>query len=215
MMVEQSTHILNTERVKRCNIWMYYDFQTNWEIFYELWSTEEVQDILEKDMYIWCDREADFVRKNGRLVKPTWVRGDDLWNYSKTDFHDTRITARIKKHIEAKEEFLCEVYGDCEEEDFSIACIQLYDQFEPQKGSLEAQIMIQGANYLVNTLYYIADKLFPNHCVQIISDSQECIVVVPELGILFDFIRCFLSEEHFKFSDLENFHVAKSNRKNS
>ncbi len=59
--------------------WKYYDFTNNWDDFYKVWTSEEVQDALEEQMENWCLNEAYDISEG---VKPTWKRCDDLWRYS-------------------------------------------------------------------------------------------------------------------------------------
>ena len=68
--------------------WRYYDFDANWDKVYEVWQGDAVQGVLAPDMEEWCEEEVYLDRdEDGRLHKPTWHRGDSLWQYSWSDYH--------------------------------------------------------------------------------------------------------------------------------
>lgn len=197
---------MDSEVSSHTHEWKFFDFEGNWNRFWEIWQSDEIQEILRPDMQRWCDQEAYYDRlPNGRLVKPTWKAKDDLWRYSKTDFHSQRILDKVNYHVEsdnciakfidAKRRFgMTYASEDLQNEAFwSICGNALEEMFEPKKGSWEAQILIMGANFLTSALKYTAIRMFPEEQVKTIyiKNSKGTTVILPRLKIIFDLVRAF------------------------
>ena len=60
--------------------WRFYDFDANWDKVYKVWQGDAVQDALEPEMEAWYEQHAYFDQdEDGNLHRPTWNRGDSLW----------------------------------------------------------------------------------------------------------------------------------------
>ncbi len=187
----------------------FYDFDKNWKCFYEVWTSDEVQDVLESHMQNWCKHEAYYVHTHNGMEKPTWKRCDDLWRYSRTDFHSQRILDKINEHVRADR--CVEKYVDAmkrfgirftspelsHEAFWNVAGDHLEESFEPEPHSLEANVLFGGANFMVEALEVAAQKLFPSCDIDRIEDaeSQNKIVIINE-DIIFDFIRFYFKGDH-------------------
>ncbi|KAL0489355.1 elongation factor Ts [Acrasis kona] len=187
--------------------WKYYDFEKNWDTFYNVWQSKKAQDILEKQMKVWCKEEAYY--NNGE--KPVWKRGDDLWRYSRTDYHMTRIDERVEAEMEELGVVMNYDDDNFDEEKYKALENELYDKHKPQKGTYEAQILVMGANYLISTLFYCAGVMFPNCKIEVRSGDGGEVVVLPDKHLVFDFVRLW-REGPSNPSDFEGWKVLKRNK---
>lgn len=159
--------------------WTFYDFDKNWTTFYKIWQTDEIQEILKKDMDNWCIYEAFYKHQSdGTMVKPIWSKGEPLWHLSRTDYHATKIWNISNKRIEnermitnyekrmieicpskytkmSKDEINIEFYDICSE--------KINDECSPKPHTLESLILVMGKNYISDALFACAEKLFPNN----------------------------------------------------
>lgn len=183
----------------------FYDFEKNWDEFYKVWISDEVQDVLEPDMQEWCEKEAYFEHTESGLQKPTWKRCDDLWRYSRTDFHCQRNLDKCNEYVETsgcveKYEQAMSRFGfkfsdkQCLHEAFwNVTGDHLYKMFEPKPGSLEANILFCGANYLAGALEIAARQLFPD-CDNFMIQFDENLVIA-DGNLIFDFVRFYFRDE--------------------
>lgn len=184
----------------------FYDFNKNWDEFYKVWTSDEVQDVLEVDMQNWCEEQAYFEHTESGLKKPTWKRCDDLWRYSRTDFHFQRnldncneyveTSGCVKKYEQAMSRFGIKFSDEtCAHEAFwNVAGDELAKMFEPKPGSLEANVLFCGANYLVGAMEAAAQQLFPEGLNTMRSTGENDLVIANE-HLIFDFVRFYLQDE--------------------
>lgn len=183
----------------------FYDFDKNWDEFYKVWTSDEVQDVLQVDMQNWCEHEAYFEHTESGLKKPTWKRCDDLWRYSRTDYHCQRNLDKCNEYVQTsgcveKYEAAMSRFGikssdkACAYEAFwNVAGDELHEMFEPKPGSLEANILFYGANYLAGALEVAAHKMFPNSFNMLLEHEND--MVIADDNLIFDFVRFYLQDE--------------------
>lgn len=184
----------------------FYDFEKHWDEFYKVWISDEVQDVLECDMQEWCQEEAYYEHTESGLQKPVWKRCDDLWRYSKTDHHSQRNLDKCNAYVESegcvdKYEQAMSRFGirfsdkACACEAFwNVAGDHLTEMFEPKPGSLEANVLFCGANYLAVAMKVAAKQLFPDSLISIISTDEGRLVIV-DGNLIFDFVRFYLRDD--------------------
>ena len=198
--------------------WSYYDFTNNWERFYEVWTLPPVQESLAEAMERWCETEAYFELDGKR---PLWQPKKDLWRYSRTDYHFSRMLKNADDYVSKHR--LVERYRESvrragragysqkqAEEDFYTdgAFDMIVDDCEPEPGSQEANILMMGANYLSDAMLAAAEITFPDPTDQAYifvgeypsrgEDShynQVEVVLIPSKKIVFDFNRQYLYTE--------------------
>lgn len=183
--------------------WQYYDFINNWDLVRKVWLSEHVQDFLQPHMISWCEHEAYF---NSDGKKPQWKRKDDLWTYSRTDFHDSRINDAAEDFVEknnmrikykkAVENFVGREFlisnQELEDDYFDRAMEAIYEDFKPKPGSIIANILQMGCDYIVEPLFETAKILFPDDEIMIVLDNDDFgLVINPDKKIIFDWIRDF------------------------
>ena len=181
--------------------WQYYDFTNNWDYFYNIWISDEVQDVLEPHMDVWCKEEAYFISEG---VKPTWKRKDDLWTYGRTDYFATRIDEKADAYIEKykiKSVFKKQMANvgikykteDLLYEAFFETCYEeISKMFEPIPHSQEANVLMMGANYLTAALCEAARIIYPNEYVEEYeNENGDDLVIIPNIKVIFDFHRHF------------------------
>lgn len=179
--------------------WRYYDFDTNWDEFWRVWNSDEVQDVLEHSMDAWCENEAP--------IGSSWKRGDSLWRLSRTDYWDTCIRQAVEAKIE--DDRMLESYRKMmRAKGWPCAGLpmtlwkSLYDELSPKHGTLASLILVGGKNYVSEALYAAAESLFPGHTVHYFgSDCQaqddEILIVDPggSHGIVFDLYGYYFQKE--------------------
>ena len=107
--------------------WRYYDFDANWDKVYKVWQGDAVQDALEPDMKQWCEEYAYFnVDEEGRQRKPTWHRGDSLWQYSVSDYHSER-SLEAADRLMASENVAERLLADARRRKLDITLDELYE----------------------------------------------------------------------------------------
>lgn len=181
--------------------WKFYDFDKNWDVFYKVWQTDEIQDILKKDMDNWC------IYEYGTVVKPTWSKGEPLWHLARTDYHDTQIWKRIEERI--KNERMVYYYkrtmdnifpskykkmtlDQIKTEFYDICSEKIYEECSPKPHTIDSLVLVMGKNYISNALYACAEKLFPYNEVIFYNgngtngDSDE--IYIREPKIVFDLL---------------------------
>lgn len=185
-------------------LWRFYDFDIHWGEFYKVWSSDAVQDILAPSMVRWCEHEAYFVRDSSKL---RWKGGADLWRYSRTDFHHERIMNATIAHVDQHR--LIQRFGDAltragtPHVSGEVALVYRFvssgafetvkQQFLPPPGSLEAQVLVKGANYLVDAQAAAVLDLFPDSRVCVIGDEDQLeVAVVENHHLIVDFTRFFM-----------------------
>ena len=159
--------------------WRFYDFQANWDEFYNVWMSDPVQVVLEPHMQEWCTHEAYYDHTSCGLVKPTWHRCRDLWTYSRTDYHCQKIIDRVNEYVDKNECFSRYLQAqrrfgiELQQDDngyqaFWNTCNEhIHALCEPAPGSLEANFLCGGANYLAPALKAAAQVMFPDCDVEI------------------------------------------------
>lgn len=182
--------------------WSYYNFDANWDKFYEVWKDPKTQNILEKDMKVWCKHEAYF-DSDGK--KPKWNKGSPLWNLSRTDYHSTKMLDKANEKNDREQ--IVETYRKqmeiktgkkIDDDEFDEMCIELFEkleeEFEPKPGTIDSLILVMGKNYLTRTLKYCAKQLFPNDNVKVIKDSDNSdMILVLNQRIVFDLLNYYFS----------------------
>ena len=189
--------------------WQYYDFTNNWEEFYKVWISEEVQDKLAEQMEYWCIHEAYYVSEG---KKPTWKRYDDLWSYSRTDYHSTRMIDKANDYVHNNnliQKFKVSManagikYKNSEllsEAFFSVCFNEIERMFEPKPKSQEANILIMGANYLCEPLRVAAEIMFPLDQILVVeNENGDDLTIIGNKKIIFDFNRQY----HYNNGDEE------------
>lgn len=183
----------------------FYDFEKNWDEFYKVWTSDEVQDVLEPDMQAWCEHEAYFEHTEDGMKKPTWKRCDDLWRYSKTDFHAQRNLDKCNEYVQTsgcveKYEQAMSRSGikfsdkvQAYEAFWNVAGDELYKMFQPKPGSLEANILFSGANYLAGAMEVAAQKMFPDGFNILLEHEND--MVIANDNLIFDFVRFYFQDE--------------------
>jgi len=190
--------------------WTFYDFDKNWDAFYKVWKTDEVQTILKKDMDNWCINEAFYEHKaDGTMVKPTWSKGEPLWHLSRTDYHDIQISKRADEHIEkdrmvyhykkTMENIFQTKYTKMLEDDlyeeFSLICYEkIYEECSPKLHTIDSLILFMGRNFISHALLACAEKLFPNNDVVFYSGKSKNPndeIYICEQKIVFDLLNFY------------------------
>ena len=164
--------------------WKYYDFDANWDKVYKAWQGDAVQDVLEPDMMEWCEERACYDRDEaGQLQKPTWHRGDSLWQYSITDYHAERSMEAANKLMESENvgaNLLAAVRRGgvdithdqlCGRDDATELWNRAFDECErrclPKRGTLESMILWAGEEFLEDAHLVCACELFPEEQVAV------------------------------------------------
>jgi len=84
--------------------WSFYDFDKNWDEFYRVWQTDEVQHVLEKEINFFCVTCPSFINVHSGLddeLKPRiWERGDPLWHLEDSNYHEDRIIRKVYKKMD-------------------------------------------------------------------------------------------------------------------
>jgi hypothetical protein len=190
--------------------WTFYDFDKNWDEFYKVWKTDDVQNILKKDMDNWCINEASYTyMDDGTLIESTWSKGKPLWHLSRTNYHYTHVCNvvedRIKKermvyHYKKSMEqvfpskYIKMSYGDLYEEFSSICFENIINECSPKPHTIESLILVMGKNYISGALHACALKLFPDNKVIFYngngknSDTDNDEIYILEKKIVFDLL---------------------------
>ena len=190
--------------------WTFYDFDKNWDAFYKVWKTDDVQTILKKDMDNWCINEAFYEHKaDGTMVKPTWSKGEPLWHLSRTDYHATKISDIVSERIKNErmvyhykktmEQIFPKKYHKISNYDlhseFSINFFsKIYEECSPKPHTIDSLILFMGKNYISDALHECALKLFSNDEVNFYhgngnrgkKDNDE--IYIREQKIVFDLL---------------------------
>jgi hypothetical protein len=167
--------------------WKFYDFDANWEEFIKIWNSDDVQDILERDMNNWCTEELH--------SRQTYERGDPLWTFSKTDYWFTKLNdaawEEVHKYnmIETFHKRMKQLYGKNYTDDKDLVFEHfdetwhnaIMEQYAPKPDTLESMIMIMGKNYLSDTFNKVA-KIIYN---QSDYDSDEEVYGTPTDNIIY------------------------------
>ena len=168
--------------------WRHYDFDANWDKVYKVWQGDAVQDVLAPDMEEWCEEEAYFDRdEDGHLHKPTWHRGDSLWQYSRSNYHAERSMEAANTLMES-ENVAERLLADVRRGGLDISLDELYEteiwnktteeyenRCQPRTGALEALILCGGEQFVENAQYVLARKLFPEEQIAVAtSPGSHC-----------------------------------------
>ena len=181
------------------NQWVYYDFHNHWDEFYDIWKTDKVQTILQKELAKFCDFPDDVYWKN-------WKKGDSIWELSDDNYWPDRITRMTKEHIKTQGlvdkyrkhmESLGKTYAS-EKEWYNAFSDEYFEdlskQFTPKPGTMESLICTGGEQYISFPLYAVCCSLFPDDLVLHIVDRHSYYgytVLVPGKGIIFDLYNFF------------------------
>lgn len=76
---------------------------------------------------------------------------------------------------------------------WNVAGDELYKMFEPKPGSLEANILFSGANYLAGAMEVAAQKMFPNGFNMLLQHNDD--MVIANDSLIFDFVRFYFQKE--------------------
>jgi hypothetical protein len=170
-----------------------------WDEFYKVWISDEVQDELAVHMENWCLNEAYYVSDG---IKPTWNPRDDLWKYSRTDYHSQRMLDKANDYIDKNnsikkfkismanlgikypnDEVLSEAF-------FMIGFNEIENMFEPEPKTQEANILMMGANYLAEPLRVCAEIMFPEDQILVVeNENGDDLTIIGNKKIIFDFNR--------------------------
>lgn len=183
--------------------WRYYDFDANWTQFYDLWISDPVQEVLKPSMIRWCETQAYF-KSDG--TKPQWQPKSDLWTYSRTDYHSQRMLDKANEHVQ--NHHLIKKFGESLARagtpvrdpellgDYFLRCggfDEIEQRFAPPAKSLEANVLMMGANFLAEAQAFAGEIMFPGKDTEVWADDacENEIAVVPEAKIILDFQRCY------------------------
>jgi len=194
--------------------WVYFDFQANWQRFLEIWKSEEIQALLDKEMVVWCKKEAYFLHdEKGKKYKPKWEK-QPLWSLGKTDHWDTIITEKInnlpksefekyKENLRSQGKVVEEPEDEFDENPvFDDYFDEKYEEFSPKPDTIESFIMVMGKNYLSSPLKATACVFFGEKDVLMCEGERGGdLVLVPEERIIFDLFDYYFEnfdkhEEH-------------------
>jgi hypothetical protein len=183
--------------------WKYFDFDANWEKFLEVWNHDTVQEVLAEQMDGWCEYDAP--REDGKPM--VYKRGDQLWEFSCTDYWPERIFHRCDKdrtemydafnkrmrqlhprmfmqnnkfNNEAAGEYMEECGFSHEVEDI------LYEKHKPKNNSLESFIMMRGKNYISHALFEASKILFYPEAEMVQDLDGHDLILIPDMKIVFD-----------------------------
>ncbi len=157
--------------------------------------------VLEPHINSWCLHEPYNHHTESGMHKPTWRRRDDLWTYSRTDIHCSRIMARAEEKV--KQERCVQKYRDAQtrfgikfssdERLFEAFCNQADPHIVDMCNQSPEALLFMGANYLVSPLTKAALDMFPGCCVGRLLDDESNEIVVIDNHTKFDFVRFFLT----------------------
>lgn len=192
--------------------WKNYDFcdPECWQIFCNIWNSEEVQAELDMWMTHWCIHE-----KHGFI----WKRGDPIWKFSRTRYWQKQISALAEKEVDTipdpfemyrklmKNKGFPVFAKNWEEIEYTDLGNELYfmwnnkveeieKKYEPEPNSLESIMLIKGKNYLSWVFKKVANILFPNCTVFILNvdrAKQNNRVFIKEMKLMFDPYDSFFS----------------------
>ena len=157
--------------------WRYYNFDANWDKVYEVWQGDAVQDVLQLQMEEYLRRDLPTRDEDGQQRRPTWHRGDSLWQYSaswyphgermmeaanilfKNENVSGQLLAVLKRHgldFTGREDQLYESAV------FSRAWEECQRRCAPKRGSLESMILFAGNDILEDVHFVLATQLFPD-----------------------------------------------------
>ena len=181
--------------------WKYYDFDTNWKEFYEIWQTDNIQEILKSDMDDWCQTHAYFVNGNER---PTWNKGEPLWHLSRTDYHYSKMMDQANDKVEKDHIFqtykkrMGEITGrkfdDFDDDDIYNRCFdEIMEEFKPKRHTIDSLILVHGKNYISNALFESAQLLFPDDDIMNFTSSDSEIIINVSKKIVFDLLDFYFS----------------------
>lgn len=195
--------------------WAYYDFDKHWEEFYAVWSSDAVQSVLVEDMAEWCRSEAYYTADGSR---PTWCKGEPLWQLSRTDYWDNKFLVesqrideetngprRYKYFADAMRRAANIEYGDEDEMHkayYTIVLERIQKSMEPKPGTLESLVLFMGRNYIHEALLTTASLLFGEENVSEEENSEEGLfVVVDDQRLVFDLLGYYFwtrdNDRHF------------------
>ena len=185
--------------------WKYYDFDANLKEFYEIWQTDNIQEILKSDMDDWCQTQAYFVNGHER---PTWNKGEPLWHLSRTDYHDSKMMDRANDKVEKEQIYktykkrMEQITGrkfddvDVDDDDIFNRCFdEIMEGFKPKPHTIDSLILVHGKNYINNALYETAILLFPDDddIIHINSEDDDAIILNLSKNIVFDLLNFYYS----------------------
>ncbi len=186
-------------------MWKYYDFENNWDAFHKVWQSYPVQEVLKPEMDDWCDDVANIAcdENTGDFYKPVWKCGDDLWKYSRSDFHLTRIMQRADDHVHKhnwlklykirRKDIGIPFSNDITASNSFVDLIvpDILEYFEPIRHSWEANVLYTGANVLAESQKVAFELFLPNSRPIVFSWHWQTYALLPEEKIVIDFSRAF------------------------
>jgi hypothetical protein len=183
--------------------WEYYDFEKGWDTFYKIFSSPAVADHLMIDMEDYC---GDI------FVGYDWKPGQDLWQFSRGNYHWARLDNLQQEFIESIEGFKKftespRLNGINNSNTKDLSRQTLYDackrnapleMFYPQKGSLTAQLLIGGESTLTFAIIETTKIMFPRS-EYIVRNSKVFLV---DEKIIIDFIGYYfwVNHKHYEFN---------------
>ncbi len=145
----------------------YYDFQQNWEEFYAVWKTDEIQTLVEQEI----EQFADICSIEDR----TWKKGEPLWNMDVTGWWDTEIAKRIKD-IEDKENTHYNFTKSMQQrwgrklttqeisQMYTQMCYSsIKDSVKPKPGTLESLYLPNAGRFLAYPLLKTLELMYPDN----------------------------------------------------
>lgn len=198
--------------------WKLFDFDAEWDRFWAVFSSDEVQTALVPDMEKWC-------REHAWSDLPMWTPGTPLWKYSRTDHWVDHIEMNMYEWEKAQpsdfesykqlmERKGLPHYRDLTEFEGSELHDRMTDvwferytkeaaQYDPKPGTLESCIMIHGKNFLTDGFALAARRLFPHSRIFVSSFRDADHIWLPDERILFDIYDFYFSTRDGSKSILE------------
>jgi hypothetical protein len=184
-------------------MWSYYDFDANWSTVYSTWQSDAVQDVLYPHMQDWAEE-----MRSGEV----WVRGADLWKYSRTDYHYAKMLEDENQYIEEynilntymkqRLQLGLKPYTDdeCNDDPLLWRLFEsISDECRPKPHSLRAMCMIAGANYLAEAYLKTAQILMPSNDIRCMASPDDDLLIGNlDTQQIFDFGRYYL----WKYDDV-------------
>jgi hypothetical protein len=177
--------------------WAYFDFDKHWDKFHKVWCTDSVQQALMPGVYEWSDG---------------WKKGNPLWNLSNIDYWTLKAHNRMMAYVDAVHggwnACICN-YGraiangcrktyknkEVTQDAFcDVVVDKIWNEFEPQKGTIESIIMPVGESLLIPALEEVASRMFPGKKIYVsqLTDYEVPKVLIMDDSIVFDLIGFFM-----------------------
>lgn len=189
--------------------WTFYNFDENWDEFYRVWQTDEVQHVLEKEMDFFCVTCPSFINVHSGLddeLKPPkiWKKRDPLWYLEDSDYHEDKIIRAVYKKLENENVYhnyiktMKHIFPGkrMDSEEFSFALDDFFlkafrKECSHQPHTIDSLALIGGRNFISSALYKCAKQLFPYCQIYYIENGSHDLVYLPDEKIIFDLISYY------------------------